>query len=310
MQEADRKELALKQQAESTYADGIAALNKDLFAYQETQRQNKTTAYNTLLGYAMDSELGLTEETIRAMGKNAGLSEEEIQQVVDIWNGTKKSTEFVVGDVIKDIQNGAYVKEDGSPYTWDEIHEMLLQERNAGEKVTDVDIAKAKMAYDRWIAYKEGKVSTDEYYNAANGDENAQGIVDNAVDPTKFETEAKSKAESYGVRKEYVGKVIDTNRDTYTASEFGDFNDIDDPDSKQGKYVQAIINDAKAGKIKEGQIVHINYGNMWSDGGYYMYVGDGVFVRISDEGLVEMTRDSIYLPDGYHWNIIDQVKKD
>lgn len=392
MQTASANEAAMKQQAESTYADGIAALNKDLFTYQETQRQNKTTAYNTLLGYAMDADSGMTEETIRAMAKNIGLSEEEIQsiigtmntaqstakgeyannaltaliadlqnpnaygnyseagiralgkqwnwtdeqiqQAVDIWNDTKKSTEvsldeeetpLVMSDIIKDIQNGAYVKtkEDGTtvPYTWDEIKAMLLQARNAGENVTDTDIANAKKAYDAWIAYREGKVSTDEYYNAANGDESAQGIVNNAVDPTKFETEAKSKAESYGVRKEYVGKVIDTNRDTYTASEFGDFNDIDDPDSKQGKYVQAIINDAKAGKIKEGEIVHINYGAIASDHGYYMYVGNGSFVRVTDEGFIEMindghfksskaARDSIYLPDGYHWNIIDHVKQD
>ena len=387
MQTADRNKIAMEQQAQTTYADGIAALNKDLFTYQETQRQNKTTAYNTLLGYAMDAESGLTEETIRAMGKNAGLSEEEIQSVintmntaktnakgeysnnaftaliadlqnpnaygnyseagiralgkqwgwtderiqeaVDIWNGTKKENDLSIeeentinmSEVIKDIQNGAYVKEDNTPYSWEEIKAMLLQARNNGENITGTDIENAKKAYDAWIAYRDGKVSTDEYYNAANGDERAQGIVNNAVDPTKFDAEAKSKAQSYGVREEYAGKVVDTNRDTYKASEFGDFADIDDPNSKQGKYVQAIINDAKAGKIKEGQIVHTNYGNMWSDHGYYMYVGNGVFVRIGDDGFIEMindghfksskaARDSIYLPDGYHWNIIDHVKQD
>ena len=231
MQAADRNELALKQQAETTYGDNIAALNKDLFTYQETQKTNKQTGYNTLLGYAMDVNSGMTEETIRVMAKNIGLSEEEIQSIINTMNTAKgaevsldgEETPLVMSDIIKDIQNGAYIKtkEDGTtvPYTWDEINAMLLQARNAGENVTDTDIANAKKAYDAWIAYREGKVSTDEYYNAANGDEKAQGIVNAVVNPEGIT----AIAEKYGFTSDVIVDIVDTSRDNTSWDIFGKY---------------------------------------------------------------------------------------
>ncbi len=333
--------------AESTYADNVLGLKKEMadITYAEGLKKDEeakeaaeelTSNYSGILIEVQANPDAFNETGLRAWCKNNGFDETQTQSVVDTWKEAtaladaaldvdgEEKTPVVMSDVIKDIQAGAYVKQnaDGSttPYTWDEIKAMLLQARNNGENVTDEDIENAKKAYDEWIAYRDGKVSTDEYYDSLNGDEDSQEILNNAVDPTKYETEAKSKAESYGVRKEYTGKVINTNRDTYKASEFGDFNDIGDAGSKQGKYVQAIVNDAKAGKIKEGQIVHINYGAIASDHGYYMYVGDGCFVRIGDDGYIQMIDDgyfssskaahkSIYLPDGYKWNLFDNVKE-
>lgn len=333
--------------AESTYADNVLGLKKEMadITYAEGLKKDEeaketaeklTSNYSGILIEVQANPDAFNETGLRAWCKNNGFDETQTQSVVDTWKEAttladaalgvdgEGKTPVVMSDVIKDIQAGAYVKQnaDGSttPYTWEEIKSMLLQARNDGENITQEDIENVKKAYNEWIAYRDGKVSTDEYYNATYGDEEAQEILNNAVDPTKYETEAKSKAEAYGVSKEYTGKVINTNRDTYKASEFGDFADIDDADSKQGKYVQAIVNDAKAGKIKEGQIVHINYGTIASDYGYYMYVGDGCFVRIGDGGYIKMIDDgyfssskaaqeSIYLPDGYKWNIFGNVKK-
>lgn len=398
MQAADRNELALKQQAETTYADGIAALNKDLFTYQETQRQNKTTGYNTLLGYAMDSESGLTEELIRAMGKNIGLSEEEIQsvintmnttqsnakgeysnnaftaliadlqnpnaygnyseagiralgkqwnwtddqiqQAVDIWNDTKKSTEVsldgesedsgatVFDSTIADIRNAIvqdgqvlFKNENGSytAYTREQIYEQCLQARNAGE-ITDEEIKQIMAEYDRKLAYADGKISTDEYYDAANGDETAGQIADNAVDPSKFESDSKSKALQYISKYStdsgfFNGKVIDCRRDNVSASEFGDYLGTGDNGTQDG-YVNAIIKDAKAGKIKEGQIIRANYGAVSGSYGYYMYVGDGVFVEITGDngwklGGWLIDDGMLYLPSGYKYkDFWDTVRED
>lgn len=93
MQVASATELAMKQQAETTYADGIAALNKEKFAYQQSEKQNKTNAYNSLLGYAMDANSGLTEESIRSMAQSAGLSESEIQNIIGTMNASKSDAE-------------------------------------------------------------------------------------------------------------------------------------------------------------------------------------------------------------------------
>ena len=384
MQVASATELAMKQQAETTYADGIAALNKEKFAYQQSEKQNKTNAYNSLLGYAMDANSGLTEESIRSMAQSAGLSEEEtqnvintmnaskanaesnssytkeafreliadvqnpnaygnytesgiralgkswgwtdeeIQQAVDIWSSTKNGTELgvddesdsepiVISDIIKDIRNGLYVrtKEDGTtePYPWDEINAMLLQARNDGENITNVDIASAKAAYEEWIAYSSGQVSTDDYYNAANGDKTAQGIVDSAVTANKAEE----------IAKQYVGDnttsyVVNVNSTSFKSSDFGKFNDTGKQGSKQENLTQTIAADAKAGKIQAGQYVVMNYGATGNNDCIFVYIGNGVFVRCKygngrDDIYFKNYKliDNFYTPDGYRLTVGGRV---
>ena len=378
MQTASANELALKQQAESTYADNIAALNKDLFTYQETQKTNKQTGYNTLLGYAMDADSGMTEETIRAMAKNIGLSEEEIQsiintmntaqstakgeyannaltaliadlqnpnaygnyseagiralgkqwgwtdeqiqQAVDIWNGTKKGAEvsldgesgtFDIKQEIKNIQDGLYVDSSGNPYTWEFIHETILRARNAGEKVTDEDIANAKAAYDRWIFYKQGNVTTENYYDAQYGDKEANAQITRDMTTEQLKQDAKNKVgDMLGYAKGYYDKygALDIYASGFKPEDFGNVVDADDPDSKQGKYTQKIIDDAKAGKIPVGSFVTMNYGASAGDNGNYIYMGDGIFVKLPWNGSIKSAiKDyasqfgdfSVYIPDGY-----------
>ena len=378
MQTASANELAMKQQAETTYGDNIAALNKDLFTYQETQKTNKQTGYNTLLGYAMDADSGMTEETIRAMAKNIGLSEEEIQsiintmntaqstakneyannaltaliadlqnpnaygnyseagiralgkqwgwtdeqiqQAVDIWNDTKKGAEvsldgesgtFDIKQEIKNIQDGLYVDSSGNPYTWEFIHETILRARNAGEKVTDEDIANAKAAYDRWIFYKQGNVKTENYYDAQYGDEEANAQITRDMTTEQLKQAAKNKVgDMLGYAKGYYDKygALDIYASGFKPEDFGNVVDADAPDSKQGKYTQKIIDDAKAGKIPVGSFVTMNYGASAGDNGNYIYMGDGIFVKLPWSGSIKSAiKDyasqfgdfSVYIPDGY-----------
>ena len=378
MQTASANEAAMKQQAETTYGDNIAALNKNLFTYQETQKANKQTGYNTLLGYAMDADSGMTEETIRAMAKNIGLSEEEIQsiintmntaqstakgeyannaltaliadlqnpnaygnyseagiralgkqwgwtdeqiqQAVDIWNDTKKGAEvsldgesgtFDIKQEIQNIQDGLYVDSSGNPYTWEFIHESILRARNAGEKVTDEDIANAKAAYDRWIFYKQGNVTTENYYDAQYGDEEANAQITRDMTTEQLKQDAKNKVgDMLGYAKGYYDKygALDIYASGFKPEDFGDVVDADDPDSKQGKYTQKIIDDAKAGKIPIGSFVTMNYGASAGDNGNYIYMGDGIFVKLPWSGSIKSAiKDyasqygdfSVYIPDGY-----------
>lgn len=377
MQVASATELAMKQQAETTYADGIAALNKEKFAYQQSEKQNKTNAYNSLLGYAMDANSGLTEESIRSMAKNIGLSEEEIQsiintmntaqstakneyannaltaliadlqnpnaygnyseagiralgkqwgwtdeqiqQAVDIWNDTKKGAEvsldgesedtsqYSASAVIDGVRNGTY-----DNYSREGLHELCLQYRNKGY-MTDTEVKQVMDEYDRRYAYAEGKISTDEYYNAANGDQVAQEVVGNVLNYDTFNSESKDRANKimnsmiskYGITEVGIGvfgKTIDIKREPFDVIQLGDFKDNDDPNSGQGKYTQALLKDEKSGKIKEGQLVRFNYGNVNGDTGTYVYIGNGVFVSITDGSTVaQINGRNYYIPDGYCW---------
>lgn len=389
MQAADRTKLAMEQQAETTYGDNIAALDKDLFTYQETQKANKQKGYNTLLGYAMDAESGLTEELIREMGKNAGLSEEEIQsiintwnttqtnakgeysnntftsliadlqnpntygnytedgiralgkqwgwtdeqiqQAVDIWSDTKKDAEipldgdggtdtntaFVMDDFIKDIQNGGMdKKEDGTAWTWEEIYNMLLWERHDGANITDEDIARAKKAYEAWQAYKRGDVKTETYIGALEGDEQAGNKVNNATNKEDFEKSSKEKAAKYIDKYNsqfsadgFVQNVIDTNSDTFNITDFGSYLGSGEANSEQNVYLNKIIEDAKAGKIKEGQIIIANAGAWGSSQGLCVYVGNGVFVSFDSGAIAGRGYDGVdlYIPDGYYLNWANKI---
>ena len=382
IQTAEANKLKLENEAETTYSNNIAALNKNYFEYQDAKEQNKNAAYNSLLGYAMDADSGLTEDVIRSMGTSAGLSEAEITQVintmntakankeadklkaqeeetaqekksftlaltaelqnpntygnyteaglrallkskgyytdeeiqgfVDIWNDAKKTHDitlegsgtigenepFVMSDVIKDIQNGVY-----APYTWEEIEEMLLQERNKGANITENDLKNAKSAYDAWITFKSGGISNKEYYDALNGDEKAQGIVNDVLNPDAI----KKKAEDYGFTSDIIENVVNVNRDNTSWDIFGKYQG----NKKQKDYANAIIADAKDGKIKEGQIVKLNYGTISGDKGFFVYVGNGNFVKLNISAKTRnLVKDkSIYLPDGYKFNWYGNIRK-
>jgi hypothetical protein len=101
--------------------------------------------------------------------------------------------------------------------------------------------------------------------------------------------------------------VVNINSSTYASSDFGKFNDTGKKDSEQEKYITAIFDDAKAGKIKKGQIILPNYGKDKGSREAYMYVGSGRFVKVeinknNVEGL------NFYTPNGYKTNAEYQVE--
>lgn len=98
----------------------------------------------------------------------------------------------------------------------------------------------------------------------------------------------------------------------YKSDAFGKYLDTGKTDSKQEKYIEAIVEDAKNGKIPVGAIITANYG--YNDGTYeagklYKYIGDGKFKIIStnnpytgafEDTLYDFTED-LYVPDGYEY---------
>ena len=90
--------------------------------------------------------------------------------------------------------------------------------------------------------------------------------------------------------KDFTIDIYDSN---FKSSQFGDFLDGKD----QRDLIEAYINDAKAGKIPEGKVCEFNYGETWDDHGYFVYAGDGIFVKYDDAGTLKS--GTIYYPDGY-----------
>ena len=129
------------------------------------------------------------------------------------------------------------------------------------------------------------------------------------------ETKAKLKA-SYvrtyaeDIAREYLGNnvsgnIVDVNSDNYNPKQWGDYTDINKANSGQGKLITRIIEDANAGKIKEGQVVTVNYGQAFSEYGAYIYVGDGVFVKCKESlfgNAVKTYKDRLYIPEGYEYS--------
>lgn len=156
MQTANANASAMKQQAGTNYANAMSAINKEDIAYQEAQRANKQTGYNTLLSNALDANSGLTEEAIRAMGTNLGLSNEEVQYIVDTMNKTQETqqSEYSTDSynaLIADVQNptlaGNYtekgIRKLGEQWGWSEeqIQEAVDVWNNTNGVEPEIDLS-------------------------------------------------------------------------------------------------------------------------------------------------------------------------
>ena len=112
------------------------------------------------------------------------------------------------------------------------------------------------------------------------------------------------------IAREYLGNnisgnIVDVNSNNYNPKQWGDYTDINKANSGQGKLITRLIEDANAGKIKEGQVVTVNYGQALSEYGAYIYVGDGVFVKCKESlfgNAVKTYKDRLYIPEGYEYS--------
>lgn len=341
MQAADKNALNMEQQAESTYASGMAALNKEQMARndalnkeQQAKDEYSNNAYTGLLADLQNPNVygNYTEQGIRALGKQWGWDENKIQSAVNLWNGTKKENDILLGDnsgenkfltidqITKNISSGLFVKEDGvTPKTWEEIQEMMYVDRNNGANYTDEDFNKVKQAYDAWIAYKNGKVSQDVYYNANYGNEEAQNAINNAVNSETQQTAAREKAKEL-LAQQHAGtsqqfdhwmknaKVVDTT--TGVVDSYKKFNDDIGSNDDQEAYWKALKVDL--GKVEVGQYIMPNYGAKGTSrkNEYFLCVAPGVFVGMPGDGAAVPSSDKIYVPNGYRINWNGNIKKE
>ena len=323
------------------------AKNKETEDEGKKQATYSDNAYKGLLVDVQNPNTygNYTEEGIRSLGKQWGWTEDQIQEAVDIWKATKDNaeialdgedfdyaTDFSIDKIIDDIVNGGYIK-DGKPVASKRaFEEMLINAQYNGAKITDeeisalvdlyqvyLDYADDKLTYRDFLkevnAYKESRNATPETPTEQEGEEqptvtppSEQNQTDTKVDLNAPATvdNAKAQAEAYGVKADGITNTIDIYAKNFSVKDFGDFLSGAD----QTDYTNKIIADAKAGIIEKGELVIMNYGASLTDMGFCMYLGNGVFVKltnnearryagkgsyISDATLQKMA----YMPDGY-----------
>jgi hypothetical protein len=78
-----------------------------------------------------------------------------------------------------------------------------------------------------------------------------------------------------------------------SASDFGNYMGSGNANSKQSKYVNAMIDAARNGKLADGTVVNMNYGvNASTNEGYYMYSG-GMWTKV-DKDAYNNAANKIY----------------
>jgi len=367
IQDASATEMALKADANATYSENISNLDGSLIAYNEEKKEYKDSIYNGLLTEAQNPDTSYTEEGIKAIAEKAGLSEEEIKTITDLYTSTQtKKTE----EEEKAEQDAAVAEEEEkATYSAGLLTDVLgLIESNggmsaeyinslAGLGMSEEDIAQAKTYnqryhYNAWksaitgdqaintsdidTAYNDGLLDETQYNDLKNewnksitessesffkydgatlSYDDAKNALNLCVGNSWTSEETKNAINSVfkrtyatDIAKELVdsdlveSKTVDIYSKSYKASNWGDFSDINDSGSGQGKYIKAIEQAVKDGKIKEGQLIAANYGKVWDDCGIYVYIGDGVFVEYdyNDEPKDDV-KALMYFPDGYKY---------
>lgn len=259
--------------------------------------------------------LGLTTEQTNT-GKNMVTD----QKVSDYYNaisaGTLNTSEV---DKIKDtidptvyadlqakwneswkIDDNTFIGSDGKLISYKDAKAMVDEICNnswASEPTKKALTAVLEKNYsDEFLAEK-----AQPYINAA------KQFLSASIKNENYDDDYKDKLVTGAITK-FTSKIVDVRSSGYESSKWGNFVDIDDPDSKQGKYLAAIIADEKAGRIRKGAAVKINYGSDGKGEGTYVYVGDGIFIPYT--GFSQFTSDNLYLPAGYKQKNNGNIKEE
>lgn len=365
MQTASANEAAMKQQAESKYADNILSLDGQLVAYQEAEKAEKEqyakSVYNTLWDAVQDPNTTYTADSIKAIAEKAGLSEEDITALTGMLDSTlaKKAED----DKKAEEEKAAAEEEQKATYSAGLKSDAMAQiEANGGMSVeyinslkgyglSDEDMAEViaynqKYTYNSYksaitggytvntsdidTAYSDGLLDETQYnslkteWNKSidtstaffkyNGEtisyDDAKKAMESLSNNAWATSETKKAVESSFMRvyaqdvaknsivsglssSKVKSSYVDIYADNFKASQFGDYADGDEQDALVAAYIRA----AKNGDIPVGKVCEFNYGEAWSDHGYYVYIGDGVFVKYDDAGT--LSSGTIYYPYGF-----------
>ena len=319
-------------QAELSYTENMMNLEQDKMEYNEQKQAEKEAMFDTLYDAAISG--AYSSEQLKIIGEGKGFTEEEIKTLTDAANkyratylnefyrtesnnilsqGSDYNTTYLENALSNgDIDQETYDKlmKDYTDIVAEESDSETLENLHEAGKIDDITY-KAKI--DEWN--KNIDTSTT-FFNGADYTAGKQAYEEVINNPwATEETKAKLKA-SYirtyaeNIARQYLGNnvsgnIVDVNSDNYNPKQWGDYTDINKANSGQGKLITRLIEDANAGKIKEGQVVTVNYGQAFSEYGAYIYVGDGVFVKCKESlfgNAVKTYKDRLYIPEGYEYS--------
>jgi hypothetical protein len=193
--------------------------------------------------------------------------------------------------IISSINNGDY-----TGYDRGGLESMLRQNVMAGKMDAD-DIPKVLQAYDIYNAYVGKKITDEEYQAYLKGDENANTKIKFVVDKANANKEARQKAveiSKSGIKDKDITDVLNIYYQP-NLDRWGKFSGTGKGGS-QDTYLKAIIQDAKNNDIGIGKIVIPNFGYDAGKQEYWMYIGNGTFVKLAHNRVSD---NDIHMPNGY-----------
>ena len=321
-----------KLQAGLSYSENLMNLEREKMQYNEQQQAEKEATFDTLYDAAISG--AYSSEQLKTIGEGKGFTEEEIKTLTDaadkyratylnefyrtesnniLSQGSDYNTTYLENALSNgDIDQETYdklmkdymdvVAEESDSETLDKLHET-----------GKVDDSTYQAQIDKWNKETIEKSGNFEGLDYPAGKQAYEEAFNNpwATEETKAKLKA-SYVRTYAedIAREYLGNnvsgnIVDVNSDNYNPKQWGDYTDINKANSGQGKLITRIIEDANAGKIKEGQVVTVNYGQAFSEYGAYIYVGDGVFVKCKESlfgNAVKTYKDRLYIPEGYEYS--------
>lgn len=173
MQQANALEQQTKTQNNATYEEALSEINKSGIEYKEKQAEKKDGIYASLWEGAINPDSGYTEESVASIGREYGLSEEQITELQGIVAQTKEKREAEKQAAIKqaalDAINSGSITESNLESYLDTLK---------GQGASNKDIADIRETYqstyynDYMAAITGGTLSStkeiDDAFNAGN----------------------------------------------------------------------------------------------------------------------------------------------
>lgn len=265
--ENDAKEFSAKNVAMSTYISGESS---------DSAPKSRDDVYNYAIG------IGLNNEQANEWASKWEVGEYYIDfDSFDSWNQKEQDDFFAPENFNRlslqqqtDIQNRYSAKENPMALFGEDV---LLSPDDAKSVLETV------LNSNRY---------SQEFKDAAQKRYNQLYSVDAVVKAREFVGEDKVK--------DNASVIVPKSDGSYNLLDFGKFNDSGTGKGEQDKYLNAILDSTKDGAqnpIAEGQVVIVNYGRNEGEIDAFVYVGNGIFVKVS---AADANINNLYIPKGYN----------
>ena len=204
IQHANVVEAATKQGADTAYSDKISELNEKQITHNAEQQAYKDKIYSDLLAEAQNPNTTYTAESIREIAEKAGLSEEEIQGLVNTLTSTKDTATTEANNAKNtELYNSLWieVQKPDTAYTVDSLTEFMRRNGMSEEDITAL------------TGILQSTLSTTEANNAKNTSKSLRlGAIDQINKEGGLSTQYINELKAAGISDEDLQAVIEYNQ--------------------------------------------------------------------------------------------------